>query len=65
MAYLEGPIDEWWFSPDIQSLFDEFADAPPRTAAVLGGAILEDELERLVAGSVIDDRPQPGPCWSR
>ena len=42
-------------SPDVDATLDELEDSSPRAAAVLGGALLEDLLDRLLAKALPDD----------
>ena len=55
-TYLEQ-VDEldWSIRPDVDAALDELEDSSPRAAAVLGGALLEDLLDRLLAGALPDD----------
>jgi len=50
----ESAIPEWLQSLD--KIIEEMKNSPPRTRAVLSGALIEDQLKRLVASSLIDDR---------
>jgi hypothetical protein len=49
-----GELD-WATSPDVDAALDELEDSSPRAAAVLGGALVEDLLDRLLAGALPDD----------
>lgn len=68
---VEEPVEEsaqtvemdWATNPDVDAALDELEDANPRASAVLGGALLEDLLDRLLAKALPDDRDaslQPG-----
>lgn len=46
---------DWATSPDVDAALDELEDASPRAAAVLGGALLEDLLDRLLAKALPED----------
>ena len=46
---------DWATSPDVNAALDELEDSSPRAAAVLGGALLEDLLDRLLASALPDD----------
>ena len=49
-----GELD-WAIRPDVDAALDELEDASPRAAAVLGGALLEDLLDRLLARALPED----------
>lgn len=49
-----GELD-WAVRPDVDAALDELEDSSPRAASVLGGALLEDLLDRLLAGVLPDD----------
>ena len=46
---------DWATSPDVDAALDELEDSSPRAAAVLGGALLEDLLDRLLVGTLPGD----------
>ena len=46
---------DWAVRPDIDAALDELEDSSPRAAAVLGGALLEDLLDRLLAEALPGD----------
>ena len=46
---------DWAISPDVDAALDELEDASPRAAAVLGGALLEDLLDRLLSKALPED----------
>lgn len=50
-----GELD-WATRPDVDAALDELEDASPRAAAVLGGALLEDLLDRLLAKALPEDK---------
>ena len=45
---------DWAIRPDVDAALDELEDSSPRAAAVLGGALLEDLLDRLLARALPD-----------
>ena len=45
----------WATRPDVDAALDELEDSSPRAAAVLGGALLEDLLDRLLAKALPED----------
>ena len=49
-----GELD-WATRPDVDAALDELEDTSPRAAAVLGGALLEDLLDRLLAKALPED----------
>ena len=49
-----GELD-WAIRPDVDAALDELEDSSPRAAAVLGSALLEDLLDRLLARALPDD----------
>ena len=49
-----GELD-WAIRPDVDAALDELEDSSPRAAAVLGGALLEDLLDRLLAKALPED----------
>ena len=49
-----GELD-WPIRPDVDAALDELEDSSPRAAAVLGGALLEDLLDRLLAKALPED----------
>ena len=49
-----GELD-WAIRPDVDAALDELEDSSPRAAAVLGGALLEDLLDRLLVEALPDD----------
>lgn len=46
---------DWTARPDVDAAVDELEDSSPRAAAVLGGAILDDLLDRLLSEALPDD----------
>ena len=46
---------DWAIRPDVDAALDELEDSSPRAAAVLGGALLEDLLDRLLAKALPED----------
>ena len=46
---------DWTTRPEVDAAIDELEDSSPRAAAVLGGALLEDILDRLLAAALPDD----------
>ena len=50
----QGSELDWATSPDVEAALDELEDASPRAAAVLGGALLDDLLDRLLAAALPD-----------
>lgn len=46
---------DWAMRPDVDAALDELEDASPRAAAVLGGALIEDLLDRLLAKALPND----------
>ena len=49
-----GELD-WATSPDVDAALDELEDSSPRAAAVLGGALLENLIDRLLAKALPED----------
>ena len=49
-----GEVD-WAIRPDVGAALDELEDSSPRASAVLGGALLEDLLDRLLAKALPED----------
>ena len=49
-----GGLD-WADRPDVDAAVDELEDSSPRAAAVLGGALLEDLLDRLLAKALPEE----------
>ena len=49
-----GELD-WAIRPDVDAALDELEDSSPRAAAVLGGALLENLLDRLLAKALPED----------
>lgn len=46
---------DWAIRPDIDAALDELEDSSPRAGAVLGGALLENLLDRLLARALPED----------
>ena len=51
----QGDELDWATSPNVNAALDELEDSSPRAAAVLGGALLDDLLDRLLAAALPDD----------
>lgn len=53
----DQPVEyDWAIRPDVDAAIDELEDSSPRAAAVLGGALLDDLLDRLLAQALPDDK---------
>lgn len=56
MEQSSGEYLEWFLGDEMGRVLNELSESKPRPAAILAGAIIEAQLERLVQHSVIDDR---------